>query len=431
MGSRLFRRTRIVLACVIALASCVAISAAAKVTSRASDSSGDGAFYVKCPFTHRAGDDPIVFPGEPGRSHLHDFLGNKSTDAFSTPETLARAGTTCKRSADRSAYWIPTLYQDGQPIKASDATANYKSGLRNYPSIVPFPEGFRMIAGDSAARDRQIGHVVDWSCPQGRMVAPGRASDDSPHVRALRAVIADLERAVVRNRKKLRRLRVRIRMHRSAIRRHETRGHPAAKRRVALRRTIRAYRLTRRALRRARAARANRAAGLKAYLAGGGTSIPTCERGAPLQLDVRFPDCWDGTHLDSSDHKSHVAYSAYSRASDRWECPRTHPQLLPKLRLRVEYPTTGGPDVRLSPGDVDAGHADFFNGWDQGKLAELVQTCLRADQNCGNGDVPMKDPAPEPAPSPAPTPSPSPSPSPSPPPPEPDPGPLPPLPGLP
>jgi hypothetical protein len=28
-----------------------------------------------------------------------------------------------------------------------------------------------------------------------------------------------------------------------------------------------------------------------------------------LQLDVIFPDCWDGRHLDSPDHKSHMAYS--------------------------------------------------------------------------------------------------------------------------
>ena len=42
-------------------------------------------FIVTCAFSHTAPDDPIVFPGEPGQSHQHDFFGNRATDAWSTP----------------------------------------------------------------------------------------------------------------------------------------------------------------------------------------------------------------------------------------------------------------------------------------------------------------------------------------------------------
>ena len=37
--------------------------------------------------------------------------------------------------------------------------------------------------------------------------------------------------------------------------------------------------------------------------------IPTnCPAGNYIQMTVAFPQCWDGVHLDSPDHKSHMAY---------------------------------------------------------------------------------------------------------------------------
>src|ERR1041385_2867738 len=53
-------------------------------------------FYANCRFSHTNMDDPIVYPGEPGRSHHHTFFGNASTDASSTLASLRRAKTTCK-----------------------------------------------------------------------------------------------------------------------------------------------------------------------------------------------------------------------------------------------------------------------------------------------------------------------------------------------
>lgn len=38
-------------------------------------------FLAECPYTHRAPDDPIVFPGLPGASHMHSFFGNDTTHA--------------------------------------------------------------------------------------------------------------------------------------------------------------------------------------------------------------------------------------------------------------------------------------------------------------------------------------------------------------
>jgi hypothetical protein len=90
-----------------------------------------------------------------------------------------------------------------------------------------------------------------------------------------------------------------------------------------------------------------------------------------LELHVTFPDCWDGVHLDSRDHKSHMAYS---RA---YVCPASHPVKVPLIQLNVQYPTTGGDDVELASGGEFSGHADFFNAWEQRALTRLVNECFR------------------------------------------------------
>jgi hypothetical protein len=66
-------------------------------------------------------DDPIVYPGQPGRSHAHAFFGNRSTDASSTRGSLLQAVTTCKPRADKAAYWVPTLFQNRREVRPSKA----------------------------------------------------------------------------------------------------------------------------------------------------------------------------------------------------------------------------------------------------------------------------------------------------------------------
>ena len=110
----------------------------------------------------------------------------------------------------------------------------------------------------------------------------------------------------------------------------------------------------------------------------GTAEVPTCPQGQHLVLRVAFPDCWDGRHLDSTDHRSHLAYNRAGR------CPSSHPVPVPRLRLGVHYPASnGGPDVALSSGGPDTAHADFFNAWDPAELTRLVEQCLNAGQHCG------------------------------------------------
>jgi Domain of unknown function (DUF1996) len=100
-----------------------------------------------------------------------------------------------------------------------------------------------------------------------------------------------------------------------------------------------------------------------------GARIPDCDSTVGvLRLQVNFPNCWDGSRLDSANHKSHMAYSAQG------VCPRSHSVEVPALTLFVyyDYGISGGPSSELSSGGRFSAHADFVNAWKQAGLAALV-----------------------------------------------------------
>jgi hypothetical protein len=113
--------------------------------------------------------------------------------------------------------------------------------------------------------------------------------------------------------------------------------------------------------------------------AGGPSATPpACPAENPLTLHIQFPECWDGTSLDSPDHKSHAAYGRLGT------CPASHPVVLPSLTAIVHYPLVGEPGtITLASGSAYSGHADFFNAWDQPFLAQSVRECLNARVLCG------------------------------------------------
>jgi hypothetical protein len=227
---------------------------------------GGAYFVVWCSATHRSNDDPIVFPRQPGRSHSHTFVGNRSADAFSTPDSLRdRENSTCAPATDASAYWFPTLYERGHVVMPLVTIIYY---VRHTGSVRPFPAGLRVIAGNPRARRPQRPSVVSWTC-----------------------------------------------------------GPPA--------RGVRTY-----------------------------PYVPNCAVGRGLQMNVSFPDCWDGRRVDSADHARHMAYSSRGR------CPGSHEVALPSMKMLVVYPAVR--NGTISSGRLSA-HGDFMNGWEQAPLAELVR----------------------------------------------------------
>jgi Domain of unknown function (DUF1996) len=128
-----------------------------------------GAFRVPCEVSHFAFDDPMVFPGKPGASHLHMFFGNSSTNAYSSADSIANAGnSTCAGGIlDRTAYWVPALIDvTGNIVLPDSAIFYYKTGYNGIkPSDVkPMPKGLRMISGNGALSSAQgQGH---WGCEE-------------------------------------------------------------------------------------------------------------------------------------------------------------------------------------------------------------------------------------------------------------------------
>lgn len=237
-----------------------------------------GDFLASCPFSHRSSDDPLVHPGHPGQAHSHDFFGNTATDAGSTTASLVAGDTTCTPRSDRSGYWAPTLYADGEPVTPEVADVYYVGVVgSDVTRAVPPPEGLGMLAGDPVGQHFDARHT-GWGCG---------------NTKRIEAVPYD------------------------------------------------------------------------------------CEVPAKLALHVNFPDCWDGQHLDSEDHTSHVAYSTDGA------CPSTHPVPMVQVQVVIRYPISETPDAMwFASGDLATAHADFMNGWDQTALAREVQTCVNRRVTC-------------------------------------------------
>ncbi len=133
-------------------------------------SDGTGAFRTVCEFSHMAFDDPIVYPGQPGRSHLHAFFGNTGTNANSTATSIAGTGnSTCRGGTiNRTAYWAPAVIdtKDGTPVTPGSMISYYKTGYAgiNPSSVQPMPAGLRMIAGDSTSKAPILGGLTSFTC---------------------------------------------------------------------------------------------------------------------------------------------------------------------------------------------------------------------------------------------------------------------------
>jgi Domain of unknown function (DUF1996) len=123
-----------------------------------------GVFATVCRYSHEAPDDPIVQPGRPGASHLHQFFGNATTAAASTYDSLRAGSTTCVTGQDASGYWVPALYRNGVEATPTGVKVYYRAARHEAGSIKAFPAGFRVVAGDAGATSLQGRAVTFWAC---------------------------------------------------------------------------------------------------------------------------------------------------------------------------------------------------------------------------------------------------------------------------
>ncbi len=242
--------------------------------------------HANCTVNHRLSDDPIVFPGQPGASHNHTFIGNPTTNADSTAQSLVGGPSSCQDTLDASGYWFPTLLQNGTPVANSIVTVYYKSGVKDYRTVKPFPAGFKLLVGDV--------HTPDAAHFQGNWQCTGYQGNDFP---------------------------------------------------------------------------------------------ASCPAGSSLLVHLKAPSCWDGVHLDTADHKSHMAWPVSG------VCPADHPVPLPMLEIKIPYKLAGTTTAGLafSSGASYTFHYDFMNGWNAARQAYVVSYCINGGRQCnGYGEDPKK-----------------------------------------
>lgn len=266
-----------------------------------------GAFRFVCGAGPLRYDDPIVFPGQPGKSHLHQFSGNITVDANSTYESLRSKGDgTCGgtgqgKTLNRSAYWHPAMLDGkGNVVQPDDYGIYYKRIPEGTPNCDPkspqfqgicidLPNGLRMVVGSN--------FKGGWRQPH----TPAQ----TPYVGAFRFNC-----------------------------------------------------LT---------ANGNGIAGVSGQYFDI-ASVPKCPVGSQFAMVLQFPMCWNGTQLDSPDHGSHMDYMYQGRCDAKH--PYLIPAFLFSMGWKVQ-PGDDTTLWSLASDDIDKTkprgwsiHADWFGAWD-------------------------------------------------------------------
>jgi hypothetical protein len=155
-----------------------------------------GAFRMLCNAGKLIRDDPVVYPGQPGVSHLHVVWGNQGMDAYSTYSSLRTTGTTtCGNGTypvNRTAYWMPAMLDGAGNVVLPDLIQNYykqqpagsTTCLFRASQCVPLPNGIKYVYGwnpttmtgginDPNSMDYWASKIVCWTDYQGDVAVAG------------------------------------------------------------------------------------------------------------------------------------------------------------------------------------------------------------------------------------------------------------------
>lgn len=296
-----------------------------------------GAFRFICRHTNLAADDPTVYPGQPGVSHLHDQTGVNGWNASSNYGNLRTGGggsgcndvagadqnsSESTHAANRTPYWQPALLDGKGNVIVADYTSFY---YKRRPASDP-------IVSDPTNPQYQ-GQAVPL--PNGIKFIFGAFPDDSSKAPTPAPVYLC------------------------------TNGAPGA-----------------------------------TYPSDGtfAGAIACAKSHSDGTLAIHFsaPDCWDGVNLDSADHRSHLAYGSYGN----WgylKCDTAHPYVIPTFTYAVFYtilPTDTG-DIHFSSDEMDntkprgwSFHVDYGPAaWDPTVLQMWTNGCINSFLNCSGGDL--------------------------------------------
>lgn len=298
-----------------------------------------GAFRFSCTPGQITYDDPIAFPGQAGKSHLHQFIGNTSANASSTYASLRQAGaSTCDNrgqpyALNRSSYWMPAMLNGAGFVVPPDQVLVYYKRLPKTDSrcgspdathvgfCVNMPNGIKFIFGYDMGK--MSGGPTDtkswdqWSMNFQCVRRPTRETVAGTGV-------------------------------------YQTLAEAAA----------------------------------------------VCPVGQWIKADLDGPSCWDGKNLDTSDHRSHVVYPTGAMSGGGRYCDAAHPYRIPTIAYQWFF--TVSADVanwRLSSDDMLAKmtgksvvpgttlHMDYFEAWSPAIKKVWHDHCIDEHRTCSNGDL--------------------------------------------
>src|SRR5437868_2846014 len=298
-----------------------------------------GAFRFLCHPGQLLHDDPIVYPGQPGKSHLHMFIGNTGANANSTYQSLrTTGGSTCDNQGqsfaiNRSSYWTPAMMDGaGDAVLPDYVLVYYKRFPASGPGCVgpmavgictDLPNGLRFIFGYNmttmtggptgiGTRDYWSMSYQCWSNEANTVPIPATAQANFH-------TIADVA-----------------------------------------------------------------AAG--------------CPAGARLHVSIEAPTCWDGKNLDTADHRSHIVYAPDGTDKGMgYVCPADHPYVLPLISYQWLYTLDDNfvagkwhlVSDEMFPG-IKAGttlHMDYFEAWSTTARTTWQRNCINGPMSCSSGDM--------------------------------------------
>lgn len=297
-----------------------------------------GAFRFICRAGQVRYDDPIVYPNQPGKSHLHQFYGNTGANAFSTYSSLRiSGGSTCSDPTfplNRSAYWQPAMLDGRGNVVRPDYVAIYYKRRPSSDPVVSNLPGTPVTPINANDQRYALGKAIPL--PNGLKFIFGydMLTGQKP--------TGSFEYICVKN------------------------GLPVTN---ATYPTLKAL------------ADAN-----------------ICTAGMEVWSRGHSPTCWNGRDLDSANHRDHMAYAVRDVASGAPMCPKSHPYVVADFQLSSAFKIMPGDDIRLwslasdaHAGTVPGGsfHADFFMAWDPTAhgIWEGPTGCIERKLNCSGGDM--------------------------------------------
>ena len=309
--------------------------------SKAEPRSWRGIIRINCDFSHSSYNDPIIFPGEENAAHLHRFYGNELVDHTTTLESLLTTGSsTCQGDA---------LNRSAYWVPALLAPA---------------------YSADTGEREIDANGEPAW-----RVVPAVVGNNEEAHeVFYYSAGVDDLE--------SIQPIPVGLRM---------IAGEQATKLGKSQDTSIVRWHCQ---------SWESSEAGNPRW----STTIPECKAPDRVRMDIFFPSCWNGRDLDSSDHKSHMAYPV-KNDSGEMVCPSSHH--VPIVRPSYHYafgvlPNVYDPETKSSqgwrlasddyevtnttPGGITL-HGDWWNGWHPTIMEAMLETCIQDRYDCHNGNL--------------------------------------------